>query len=147
MVGMARPRRTAIALTAGIAGVIGLAVAGWTLLRDDATGHADPPYTWNYFRETPGGLEIFKTVRSCDQVTGARVEDETPRRVVVAIEVAMGGTCGDDAVDRSATVSLDEPLDGRRVYDAVCLSRDGPERACLRDIRAENRAHGSTSDE
>jgi hypothetical protein len=118
-------RRTVVWLTASA--LLCLAAGGGVaLLRDERGGS-----TWDFYRVEGNAVEVFKTVRPCDDVVSAQV-DETADRVEIVLHVDSGGTCGDIAVDKSAAVTLRQPLGLRPVYDAACLDVGRSDRDCLR---------------
>lgn len=124
-------RTQALSLGVGLILVIAASAVGLLLLLFQQDGGRPEGSTWNSYEVNGEKVIVHKTIRPCDEVESASAR-EAGDHVAIALHVNYGGVCADSAVDGSAAVSLQAPLNGRPVYDASCLG-DGPLRdQCLR---------------
>lgn len=126
-----RSRRQLWAVLVAAAIVLGAAFGGLALLR---TSSNDDGTTWDSYRVTRDGIMIYKTVRPCDKIVNAEVE-ETDERIEITLRVDSGGVCAALAVDKSTSVSLSDQVGDRAVYDGACLNQLRDERQCIRPTR------------
>ena len=121
-----RPR---LALLVAAAVLIGVTVVVVGLLR--ANDEAPPGAGWDAYRPTSDGLDVFKLLRPCDEVTDIDVA-ESSTRVEVTLHVATGGRCSDVFVPTASHVELPVAIGSRKVYDGECIARGFSSSLCLR---------------
>ncbi|UYM05113.1 hypothetical protein [Solicola gregarius] len=124
-----RSRLWAVLIAAAV--VLGAAFGGLALLR---AGSNHDGATWDSYSVTRDRIIIYKTVRPCDKIVNAELE-ETDERIEITLHVDFGGVCADLAAEKSTDVSLNEPVGDRAVYDGACLHQPRDERQCIRPTR------------
>lgn len=123
-------RSQALLFGVGLILVIASSAAGLLLLSQQA--HVKPDgSSWTFYEIHDRTMVLHTTIRPCDEVESASAR-ETDDHVEIALHVNGGGICADSAVDGSATVRLQAPLNGRPVYDASCLGDASLHDRCLR---------------
>jgi len=123
---MVRPR---LALLVAAVVLIGVSAAGVGLLR--ANDETPPAAPWDSYRTTSNGLEVFKLLRPCDDVSDIEVA-ESSSHVEVTLHVQSGERCTDLAVPTASRVELADAVGSRKVYDGECIDQGFANSLCLR---------------